>query len=54
MRKNAVNDLDAGDMDASHAADIISEGIKKGDLLVAKSHNPVEAMRLVCEKIDAR
>ena len=52
--RNAVNDLDAGDMDASHAADVIREGIKKGDLLVAKSHSPVEAMRLVCEKIDAR
>lgn len=52
--RNAVNDLDAGDFDASQAADVIREGIKKGDLLAAKSHNPVEAMRLVCEKIDAR
>lgn len=52
--RNAVNDLDAGDFDASQAADVIREGIKKGDLLIAKSHNPVEAMRLVCEKIDAK
>ena len=52
--RNAVNDLDAGDMDASHAADVISEGIAKGDLLIAKSHNPVEAMRLLCEKLDKK
>lgn len=50
--RNAVNDLDAGDMDASQAADIINEGIKKGDLLIAKSQNPIEAMRLLCEKLD--
>ena len=52
--RNAVNDLDAGDFDASQAADIIRKGIKTGDLLIAKSHNPIEAMRLLCEKLDAR
>lgn len=50
--RNAVNDLDAGDMDASEAADIIRKGVKKGDLVVSKSHNPAEAMRLLCEKLD--
>lgn len=52
--RNAVNDLDAGDMDASEAADVIREGIKKGDLVISKSHNPAEAMRLLCEKLDAK
>lgn len=50
--RDAVSDLNAGDNDMSLAEYIINAGIAKGDLIIATHHNPAEAMRLVCEKID--
>lgn len=50
--RDAVSDLNAGDNEMSVAEDVINEGIAKGNLMIATHHNPIEAMRLVCEKID--
>lgn len=52
--RDAVSDLNAGDNEMSVAEDVINEGIAKGDLMIATHHNPIEAMRLLCEKLDAR